>query len=265
MNHFVEVNVDEKENYYLVIHSGSRNLGKQVADYYQNMGIDSLKGLGNLNKLKDDLIKKLKGNNTKHLIQSSLKELETKFKNAQPKYPRDLCYLENQERDAYLNDMGICQEYASLNRKTMANIIVGRLFGKAISQFDSFETVHNYIDFKDNIIRKGAVSAYEGEKLIVPINMRDGSLLCTGKGNSEWNYSAPHGAGRLMGRNEAKRTLKLEEFENEMKGIYSTSIGASTLDEAPMAYKSMQEIIDNVQDTVVVDEIIKPVYNFKAH
>jgi len=264
-NHFVEVNIDEEENYYLVIHSGSRNLGKQVADYYQNMAIESLKGLGNLNELKDDLIKKLKGNNTKNLIQSSLKELEDKFKNTQPKYPRDLCYLEGQERDAYLNDMKVCQEYASLNRKTMANIITGRLFRKAISQFNSFEAVHNYIDFKDNIIRKGAVSAYEGEKLIIPINMRDGSLLCTGKGNPEWNYSAPHGAGRLMGRNEAKRTLKLEEFETEMKGIYSTSVGASTLDEAPMAYKSMQEIIDNVQDTVVVDKIIKPVYNFKAH
>jgi len=263
-NHFVEIDMDEEGNLYLVIHSGSRNLGKQVADYHQNVAIESLKGLGNLRLLKEELIQNLKNNGNQHLIQKSLKELERKFETTAPKYPKQLCYLMGEERDNYLHDMKICQEYASLNRKTMANIIIGRMFDKAISQFESFETVHNYIDFKDNIIRKGAVSAYESEQLIIPINMRDGSLLCTGKGNPEWNYSAPHGAGRLMGRNEAKRTLKLNEFENTMEGIYSTTVNRNTLDEAPMAYKSMQEIIDNIGDTVTVDKIIKPIYNFKA-
>jgi len=263
-NHFCEVDIDDEDNHYLVIHSGSRNLGKQVADYHQNVAIESLKGLGNLQDLKDELIKNFKGNNTKHLIQSSLKELEKKFKDTQPVYPRNLCFLEGQEREAYLNDMKICQEYASLNRTTMANIIVGRMFNKAISQFESFETIHNYISFEDNIIRKGAVSAYEGEILIIPLNMRDGSLLCTGKGNPDWNFSAPHGAGRLMSRGEAKRTLDIDKFKDEMKDIYSTTINENTLDEAPMAYKSMEEIIDNIGDTVTVDKIIKPIYNFKA-
>ena len=263
-NHFIEIDIDEEGNLYLVIHSGSRNLGKQVADYHQNVAIESLKGLGNLQNLKDELIKKLKGNNTKHLIQSSLKELEKKFKDTQPAYPRDLCFLEGQEREAYLNDMKLCQEYASLNRKTMANIIIGRMFDKAISQFESFETVHNYISFEDNIIRKGAVSAYKGERLIIPLNMRDGSLLCTGKGNPNWNFSAPHGAGRLMSRGEAKRTLDMDEFKDEMKDVYSTTVSENTLDEAPMAYKNGEEIIKHIGDTVIVDKIIKPIYNFKA-
>ena len=264
-NHFSEINVDDEGDQYLVIHSGSRNLGKQVADYHQNIAIETLKGLGDLQKLKTELIEKLKKDNQKHLIQSSLKKLEKKFKDTKPKYPRDLCFLENENRTNYLDDMKICQQYASLNRKTMANIILGRMFNEAISQFEHFETVHNYIDFKDNIIRKGAVSAYKDEKLIVPINMRDGSILCTGKGNPEWNYSAPHGAGRLMGRNEAKRTLNLEEFKSTMQDVYSTTVSVNTLDEAPMAYKSMDEIIENIEPAVTIDKIIKPIYNFKSN
>jgi len=175
-----------------------------------------------------------------------------------------LCFLEGEQRENYLKDMKICQDYASLNRITIANTILAKMYGKALSRYENFHTVHNYIDFKDNIIRKGAVSAYKGERLIIPMNMRDGSLLCTGKGNPDWNFSAPHGAGRLMSRGEAKKTLALNEFENEMKDIYSTSVGQSTLDEAPMAYKSMDEIVGQIADTVTIDKIIKPVYNFKA-
>ena len=263
-NHFCEIDKDDDEVYYLVIHSGSRNMGKQVADYYQHIAVENCKGLGDLNTEKKNLIERLKFEGKKDKIESSLREIEKKFANEQPKYPKDLCFLEDKSREDYLHDMQICQEYASLNRITMMSIILQNLLGATNKDFDNFETIHNYINFKDNIIRKGAVSAYEGERLIIPINMKDGSLLCTGKGNSDWNYSAPHGAGRLMGRNEAKRTLKLDEFINSMEGIYTTTANNSTLDEAPLAYKPMQEIIDNIQDTAVVNKIIKPIYNFKA-
>jgi RNA-splicing ligase RtcB len=263
-NHFIELNKDEEENYYLVIHSGSRNLGKRVADYYQNLAIENCKGLGNFQLKKLKLIESLKFEGNKHLIASSINILEKEFKNTQPNYQRELCFLEDNSRENYLFDMNICQEYAVLNRETMANIIFKSLLNKNILDFEYFQTIHNYIDFKDNIIRKGAVSAYAGEKLIIPINMRDGSVIATGKGNEDWNNSAPHGAGRLMGRNEAKRTLSMDEFTNTMKDVYSTTVGQSTLDEAPMAYKPMQEIIDNIQDTVTIDKIIKPVYNFKS-
>jgi len=263
-NHFIEVDTDDDGNYYLVIHSGSRNLGKQVADYHQDIAINELKGLGNLQELKAELIKKLKKEGKEKTIKSSIDTLEKKFKNSQPKYPKALCFLEGEQRENYLKDMKICQDYASLNRITIANTILAKMYGKALSRYENFHTVHNYIDFKDNIIRKGAVSAYKGERLIIPMNMRDGSLLCTGKGNPDWNFSAPHGAGRLMSRGEAKKTLALNEFENEMKDIYSTSVGQSTLDEAPMAYKSMDEIVGQIADTVTIDKIIKPVYNFKA-
>ena len=263
-NHFHELNKDDNGDYYLVIHSGSRNLGKQVADYYQRLAIDSCKGLGDFKIMKLSLIQKLKQENKNNQIQIEIAKLEKQFKNTQPNYPEDLCFLENQSRLDYLHDMNICQEYASLNRKRMAEIILKIAFNKDINDVSYFETIHNYIDFKDNIIRKGAVSAYAGEKLIIPINMRDGSIIATGKGNLDWNNSAPHGAGRLMGRNEAKRRLSLEEFTNTMKDVYTTTVGQSTLDEAPMAYKPIQEIIDNIQDTVTIDNIVKPVYNFKS-
>jgi tRNA-splicing ligase RtcB (3'-phosphate/5'-hydroxy nucleic acid ligase) len=263
-NHMIEVAKDDRDEYYLVIHSGSRNLGKQVAEYYQKLAIESCKGLGDWNTLKTDLIDKLKLEGKKSQIQFEINKLEKKFKNTQPNYPEDLCFLEGKSRDDYLHDMTLCQEYATLNRKTMAKIILKEMFHKDLSEFDGFETIHNYIDFKDNIIRKGAVSAYSGEQLIIPINMRDGSILATGKGNPDWNNSAPHGAGRLMGRNEAKRSLSMQEFADTMKDVYSTTVNNSTLDEAPMAYKPIQEIIDNIQDTVTIDKIIKPVYNFKA-
>jgi len=263
-NHFIEIDKDDEENYYLVIHSGSRNLGKQVAEYYQNIAIESCKGLGDLNIQKSELIHKLKSAGDKKLIQSTLKDLETKFKNTQPHYPRELCFLEGKSREDYLHDMNICQKYAYMNREIMGNLILMGLFGKYGHDFETFQTIHNYIDFKDNIIRKGAVSAYNNEKLIIPINMRDGSIIAIGKGNPDWNNSSPHGAGRLMGRNDAKRRLSMEDFTESMNGIYSTTVNQSTLDEAPMAYKPMQEIIDNIQDTVFIDKIIKPVYNYKA-
>jgi RNA-splicing ligase RtcB len=263
-NHMIEIAKDNDGNYYLVIHSGSRNLGKQVAEYYQKLAIESCKGLGDWNISKTALINRLKLENKKSQIQFEIGKLEKEFKNTKPYYPEDLCFLEGKSRDDYLHDMKLCQEYATLNRKTIAKIIIKEMFNKNLLEFDGFETIHNYINFEDNIIRKGAVSAYKGEKLIIPINMRDGSIIATGKGNEDWNNSAPHGAGRLMGRNEAKRTLSMEEFTETMKDVYSTTVNNSTLDEAPMAYKPMQEIIDNIQDTVTIDKIIKPVYNFKS-
>ena len=181
-----------------------------------------------------------------------------------PTYPKELCFLSGKYREEYLHDMNICQEYAVLNRNTIADIILKRMFNKSLSDYESFNTTHNYINFKDNIIRKGSVSAYKGEKLLIPINMRDGSLICIGKGNENWNYSAPHGAGRLMSRTKAKEVLNLEEFKDSMKGIFTSSISENTLDEAPMVYKPMEEIINNIQETVEILEIIKPIYNFKA-
>jgi tRNA-splicing ligase RtcB (3'-phosphate/5'-hydroxy nucleic acid ligase) len=263
-NHFIELDKDKDDNYYLVIHSGSRNLGKQVAEIYQKLAIESCKGLGDLNVLKQEIIKSLKGTENKWQIQPKIKELERTFNNTHPNYPEDLCFLEGQSREEYLHDVKICQEYATLNRYTMAKLIIQQTFGKDVEEFRRFESIHNYIDFRDNIIRKGAVSAYAGERLIIPINMRDGAIIGIGKGNPDWNNSAPHGAGRLMGRNEAKKNLDMEVYTQSMEGIYSTTVTLGTLDEAPQAYKPMQEIIDNIQDSVTIENIIKPVYNFKG-
>jgi len=263
-NHFIEINKDKDDNLYLVIHSGSRNLGKQVAEYYQNIAIDLCSGKGDYFEQKEKLIKEYKEQGKRKEIQKALKELEKKYKNLHPSYPRDLCFLSGEWRDKYLHDMNICQEYANLNRETMVRLITGSLFDKPFSEFMHFQTIHNYINFKDNIIRKGAISAYEGEKVLIPVNMRDGSIIGIGKGNPDWNYSAPHGAGRLMSRSKAKEVVNLEEFQESMKDIFTTSVGMSTLDEAPMVYKSIEEIINNIGDTVEIIDIIKPIYNFKA-
>lgn len=263
-NHFIEVNKDDEDNVYLVIHSGSRNLGKQVAEYYQNLAIELRSGREEYYVKREKLIKEYKEQGKRNLIQTALKELDSKYKYSQPDYPKELCFLEGIWRERYLHDMNICQEYATLNRKTMASTILDKLLGKSLCDFTNFETIHNYINFNDNIIRKGSISAYKDEKVIIPINMRDGSLLCLGKGNSDWNNSAPHGAGRIMSRSKAKELLTLEEYQHTMKDIYTTSVTQATLDEAPMAYKPMQEIIDNVKDTVEILKIIKPIYNFKA-
>jgi len=264
-NHFIELDMDDYGDVYLVIHSGSRNLGKQVADFYQDVAVDFCKESSfSLKDLRDKAIESLKKEGKQHLISSKLKEIEEYYSELQPKYPKELCFLEGLNRDQYLHDMEVCQEYASLNRKTMANVILEELLGSNLEDHEEFETIHNYISFHDGIIRKGAVSAYEGEELIIPINMRDGSIIAKGKGNSDWNFSAPHGAGRLMGRMEAKRSLSMSEFSSSMEGVFSTTVNESTLDEAPMAYKPMQEIIDNIQDTVEIIDVIKPIYNFKS-
>ena len=263
-NHFLEIDKNDKGEYFLVIHSGSRNLGKQVAEYYQSLAIDLCSGKEKYFKDRDELILKYKSEGRRKEIQSALKELQKEYLDLMPKYPKDLCFLTGKYREEYLHDMKICQEYATLNRETIANIILDRLFNMKLDDFEFFHTVHNYINFKDNIIRKGSISAYENEKLLIPINMRDGSILCKGKGNEQWNYSAPHGAGRVFSRKKAKEVLSLEEFERSMEGIYTTSINEYTLDEAPMAYKSMDEILKYLDETVKDIEIIKPVYNFKA-
>lgn len=263
-NHFIELNKDANGNLYLVIHSGSRNLGKQVAELYQDIAIELCSGKADYYTEREQLIKEFKEKGKRNQIQSALKDLENRYRNLHPSYPKDLCFLSGKFRDQYLHDMNICQEYAVLNRQTMAEIILNKLLGAKLSDFPHFSTIHNYINFKDNIIRKGAISAYANERVLIPLNMRDGSIIAVGKGNLDWNYSAPHGAGRLMSRSKAKEVVSLEEFQKTMEGIYTTSINLSTLDEAPMAYKSINEIIDNIGDTVEIVDIIKPIYNFKA-
>lgn len=262
-NHFIEVDMDEEGNKYLVIHTGSRNLGKQVADYYQNLAIELCSGKEEMHKRKEEIIRTYKEQGKKSEIQKALKELEAEYKQNKPNLPNELCYLEGKYREMYLHDMKICQEYARINRETIAVIILINFVEKKLS-IDYFHTAHNYISFEDNIVRKGAIRANKGERVIIPINMRDGSIIAVGKGNEDWNNSAPHGAGRLMSRHKAKEIFRLEEFKESMKDVYSSSVVEETIDEAPFVYKPMKEIIDNIKDTVEIQKIIKPIYNFKA-
>lgn len=263
-NHFIELGVDSKENKYLLIHSGSRNLGKQVAEIYQRLAVDLCSGKEKYFEEKDRIIEEYKAQARRKEIKEALKDLDKAYKDLQPRYPKELCYLTGTYREKYLHDMKIAQDYAMLNREIMASIILERLLNKKLEDFEYFHTVHNYIDFRDNIIRKGAIAAYQGEKLVIPINMRDGSILGIGKGNEEWNYSAPHGAGRLKSRSDSKESFALEDFKKSMEGIYTTSVKESTLDESPFAYKSIEEIMKNLDETVDIIDIIKPIYNFKA-
>lgn len=272
-NHFIEIDVDTDNNKYLVIHTGSRNLGKQVADYYQNLAIELCSGKEEMFKRKEEIIKTFKQQGKKSEIQKALKELEKEYKNNKPDLPNELCYLTGKYRDMYLHDMKICQEYASLNRKYIANTILKNIMYYKDGtepldcwdlKDDYFQTIHNYISFEDNIVRKGAISAKKGERVLIPMNMRDGSIIAIGKGNEDWNNSAPHGAGRIMSRAKAKETFCIEEFKESMKDIYTTSVVEETIDEAPFVYKPMQEIIDNIKDTVEIEKIIKPIYNFKS-
>lgn len=251
-NHFLEIDKDDDDCLYLVIHTGSRNFGKRVADYYQNMAIMHRKNM-TIGR-KTAMIEQMKADGLHHLIEKMIGELE-------PASTDSLAYLEGAQCNAYLHDMAIVQEMASLNRSTIGNIICRCMHIKPIEQF---ETVHNYIDIPNKILRKGAISAQLGEKCLIPINMRDGSLICIGKGNPDFNYSAPHGAGRLMSRTEARRILTLDTFQSTMQGIYSSTINESTLDEAPMAYKPIDEILENIKDTVDVVKHIKPIYNIKS-
>ena len=265
-NHFIEVDKDGEDNLYLVIHTGSRNLGKQVAEHYQDLAYKLARGADKLIKAQQKLIDTYKAQGRRVEIQSALKELRQQFNYGVTETPKDLCYLTDEYREQYLHDMQICQEFATLNRETIAELIIKNYLGDgySLADFKYFHTMHNYLDLDNNIIRKGAVSATLGEKLLIPINMRDGSLLCVGKGNEDWNYSAPHGAGRLSSRNVAKETLSMDEYQTEMRGIYSTCINENTLDESPMAYKDMSEIVSGIEPTAEIIKHIKPIYNFKA-
>lgn len=253
-NHFIELDVDDDGNKYLVIHSGSRNLGKRVCEYWQKKAVEYCEKKA---YNEQELIAKLKAEGRQKEISAVIKEAKA---NA-PKINKDLAYIEGTDASHYLYDMQMCQLYAFYNRDKMASIICEEM-GLVVE--DSFTTMHNYIDTQHNILRKGAVSALSGDRLIIPMNMRDGSLICVGKGNLDWLYSAPHGAGRLMSRKKAFESLKMEDFEKSMGGIYTTSVCEATLDESPMVYKPMQEIIDCIGDTVTVVSVIKPLYNFKA-
>ena len=260
-NHFIEIDTDEDGIKYLIIHSGSRKLGKQVAEYYQNRAIEIISGKDKLYEMQEKLIAEYKAQGRKKEIEKAIKELHRKFNPNPLGIPKELCYLTDKYRNQYLHDMQICQEFAVKNRAAMADAILNEMEWKAL---DSFETIHNYIELESNLVRKGAISAKENEKLLIPINMRDGCIIGLGKGNKDWNCSAPHGAGRLMSRSKAKELVSLEEFEETMKGIYTTSVNQSTIDESPMVYKPIEEIIENIKDTVEIIKIIKPIYNFKA-
>ncbi|MBE6875825.1 MAG: RtcB family protein [Ruminococcus sp.] len=255
-NHFIEVDKDENGSFYLVIHSGSRHLGVEVARYYQEEAYKRLNGSDNGTIQK--LIAEYKAQGRQKEIESAVKKIRNTKSTSVPKH---LAYCEGELFEQYLHDMKIAQEFAVWNRKAMTDVIVR---GMHWHVKDQFTTIHNYIDLEHNILRKGAVSAQKDEILLIPMNMRDGSLICRGKGNPDWNCSAPHGAGRLMSRSQAKETCSIAEYKQQMKGIYTTSIGMDTLDECPMAYKPMQEIIDNLEPTAEIISIIKPVYNFKA-
>lgn len=266
-NHFIELNIDNEGNKYLVIHTGSRNMGNQVARYYQELAIELCSGKEEMFNKKEEIIKTYKEQGRKTEIQKALKELEKEYKDNKPNLPSELCYLEGKYRKMYLHDMDICQEYAICNRVNIAHEILKNYLDKEQYrkfEWKMFETIHNYIDFEDNIVRKGSIRANKDELVIIPINMRDGSIIAVGKGNKDWNNSAPHGAGRIMSRKKAKEILRLEEFKKSMQGIYTTSVVEETIDEAPFVYKPMQEIIDNIKDTVEIKKIIKPIYNFKA-
>lgn len=251
-NHFIELN-EIGDKVVLVIHSGSRNLGKQIAEHYQKRAYDELM---NIHDEKQEIIDKLIKEGRQSEIQDAIKNIK------KPKVQKELAYLQGQGFSDYMNDMKIAQEYATANRKAMVDEIVTRMKWNII---DGFTTIHNYIDIENMILRKGAISAQKGERVIVPINMRDGSIIAVGKGNEDWNNSAPHGAGRLMSRSKAKELVSIDEFKETMKDVWSTSVTVSTLDESPMAYKPIQEIIGNTKESLDILEIIKPLYNFKAH
>ena len=260
-NHFIEIDEAMDGTKYLVIHSGSRNLGKQVAEIYQQLAIDLHKGIGEYLERCEELIRTMKEQGRRDEIQEALEQLKWEKFHGEPDMPADLCYLSGKYLDDYLHDVEICQCFARRNREKMAEVLLER---SRMTGSNAFHTIHNYIDTEEMILRKGAIAAHKGEKVLIPINMRDGSVLAIGKGNPEWNYSAPHGAGRVLSRTMAKKSLSLEEYRETMKGVYTTSVNENTLDEAPMAYKSLADIIDVIKESVDVIDVMKPVYNFKA-
>ena len=254
-NHFIEADKDDGGEIYIVIHSGSRHLGVEICKYYQNAGYKEMANISAeaIDKLRQELRKAGR-------LQDMDEELK-RLKENRIYVPKPLAFVEGELMEQYLHDMRIAQEFAAYNRRAMMDVIVK---GMGLHVVEQFTTVHNYIDLEHRILRKGAVSAQKGEKLLIPINMRDGSLICVGKGNEEWNFSAPHGAGRLMSRSDAKNRFTVSEYKKQMEGIYTTSVGRGTLDECPMAYKNMEDIVDNIDPTVDIIDIIKPFYNFKA-
>ena len=258
-NHFIEVDEASDGGKYLVIHSGSRNLGKQVAELYQQLAIDLNKGKETYFQQRDEIIRIYKEQGRRKEIQAALEKIS--WNKRETTIPEDLCFLYGSYLEDYLHDVEICQRFAKRNREKMAEIILQRC---GMIGGEAFHTIHNYIDTEEMILRKGAIAAHKGEKVLIPINMRDGSVLAVGRGNAEWNDSAPHGAGRVMSRMKAKDTLTMDEYRRSMQGIYTTSVCENTLDEAPMAYKSLADIIDVIKETVDVIDVMKPVYNFKA-
>lgn len=260
-NHFIEIDKASDGTCYLVIHSGSRNLGKQVAEIYQRLAIELHAGKEDYYVRREEIIRSYKAEGRRSEIQYALKALEKEYTAKAPDIPEDLCWLYGTFLEDYLHDVEICQKFARRSRERMAEVILERTGMAAI---EAFHTIHNYIDTDEMILRKGAIAAHEGEKVLIPINMRDGSIIAIGKGNPEWNFSAPHGAGRVMSRAMAKRSVSMEEYRAAMEGIYTSSVNESTLDEAPMVYKSLEDIIDVVRESVDIVDVIKPVFNFKA-
>ena len=258
-NHFIEVDRASDGALYPIVHSGSRNLGTQVAEIYQKLAIDLHCGAGEYFVKRDALIAEYKAAERRDEIHDALKELH--WESREPDVPEDLCWLTGPYLDDYLHDVALCQQFALRNRELIAEILMEKA---GLTASDSFHTIHNYIDTDEMILSKGAIAAHEGERVLIPINMRDGSILARGRGNPEWNYSAPHGAGRLMSRSAARSCLSMEEYEASMQGIYTTSVGRKTLDEAPMAYKSLNDILDVIRESVDVIDRLKPIYNFKA-
>ena len=259
-NHFIEVDRTSDETNYLVIHTGSRNLGKQVAEIYQQLAIDLNKGKETYFQQRDEIIRTYKEQGRRKEIQKALEAIS--WNQRETTMPEDLCFLYGQFFEDYMHDVEICQRFARRNREKIAEILLART---GMTGGEAFHTIHNYIDTDEMILRKGAIAAHVGEKVLIPINMRDGSVLAIGKGNPEWNYSAPHGAGRIMSRTKAKSELNLDEYRKAMAGVYTTSVNEATLDEAPMAYKSLEDIIDVIKESVDVIEVMKPIYNFKAN
>lgn len=261
-NHFIELDKDDEGNIYLVIHTGSRNLGKQVADLYQAKAIKHLtEGADEFEEIIKRTIEEYKAAGRRSELQGVIKKMRKEHQPTEPSLPADLCYVEGEVREHYLHDMRLCQRWAVLNRKLISLLLLK--FFQNVEVFEEFESIHNYIS-DDNIIRKGSISASTGERCIIPLNMRDGSLICTGKGNPDWNNSAPHGAGRVLSRTQAYEQIRMEDFEESMRGIYSESVNDFTRDESPMVYKPAEEIIANIGDTVTIDTIIRPIFNFKA-
>ena len=259
-NHFIEVDLAADGTKYLVVHSGSRNLGKQVAEFYQRLAIDLNKGKEEYFARRDALIAEYKAAGRRTEIQQALKKLH--WSSHETTIPEDLCFVYGGYLEDYLHDVELCQRFARRNREKMAEILLQR---SGLTAEGAFHTIHNYIDTEEMILRKGAIAAHKGEKVLIPINMRDGSVLAVGKGNPEWNFSAPHGAGRVMSRTAARANLDMEEYRREMAGVYTTSVNEATIDEAPMAYKSLEDIIGVIRESVDVIEVLKPIYNFKAN